>query len=62
MCRRFFHGWLEDESDGAFVRSYVDSCFWLAEHFGQHPDRFLDIPMDDLPFYVDSLNRRNRSR
>jgi hypothetical protein len=49
----FFH--LTDDADP--VRGQVDACFDLAAIFNQHPDTFLDKPIDDLAFYVEATVR-----
>jgi len=54
----FFYGLIDsaDPSDDPF-EILVDACFDLAHTFNQHPDSFLDKPIDDLAFYAEATSR-----
>lgn len=47
----------EEETPAAIVKALVDQCFDLAHVLRGTPDTYLDLPIDDLPFYIDAANR-----
>lgn len=55
---RFFLG-LTDPADPEAdpLETLVDVCFDLAKAFSQHPDAFLSMPIEDIPFYAEAASR-----
>jgi len=54
---RFFPRLGEEDSPEKIITELVDKCFDLSRLLRGAPDVYLDLPIDDLNFYVEAANR-----